>query len=253
MSRIYVIRFSRVDELLLPRRVTTHVVWLSKTLSSEGLDPISPDEVKPKFPCRASIGQVPITNNSKIYELKLYTACSIITFCFARRFTWKHLTLNRICALAIFLDSWVFVYWGGLVATGIGMSKSPRICLTGIYLCISFYGSSKVLTYIFLADRVYLVWSANNPVSRRNSKIWILCGVVLLGYVVCFVLMIIAKIAYIRSDGNCVIGLEGAASIPLLVYDSFLNIFLTTLFAWPLLRRKLSNPKLRALAKRTCL
>ncbi|PVF94736.1 hypothetical protein CPB86DRAFT_739896, partial [Serendipita vermifera] len=179
-------------------------------------------------------------------------ACSIIALCFARRFTWKHLTLNRFCVLAIFLDSWVFIFWGGLVATGIGMSRNPKACLTGIYLCVSFYGSSKVLTYIFLSDRVYLVWSANNPVSRRKSKIWILCGVVLLGYVVCFVLMLIAKIAYIQWDGTCVIGLDGRASIPLLVYDSFLNIFLTTLFAWPLLRRKLSNPKLRNLAKRTC-
>ncbi|PVF91910.1 hypothetical protein CPB86DRAFT_791675 [Serendipita vermifera] len=84
-------------------------------------------------------------------------ACSIIAFCFARRFTWKHLTLNRLCVLAIFLDSWVFIFWGGLVATGIGMSRNPKVCLTGIYLCVSFYGSSKVLTYIFLSDRVCLL------------------------------------------------------------------------------------------------
>ncbi|PVF91912.1 hypothetical protein CPB86DRAFT_802454 [Serendipita vermifera] len=177
--------------------------------------------------------------------------CSILAFCFSRRLTWKHLTLSKICTIAIFLDSWLFVFSGGLVVTGIGMSLNPRACLTGIYLCISFYASSKVFIYIFLADRVYIVWSANNPVSRRKSKIWMLCGVVLLGYVVIFVLMLIAKIAYIRPDGTCVIGLGGIASIPLLTYDFFLNIFLTTLFVWPIFRRKLSNPKLRDLAKRT--
>ncbi|KAG8832526.1 hypothetical protein FRC17_001183 [Serendipita sp. 399] len=43
------------------------------------------------------------------------------------------------------------------------------------------------------------------------------------------------------------------ASIPLLSYDVFLNVFLTGMFVYPLLRHRLSNPKLRSLAKRTCL
>jgi len=98
---------------------------------------------------------------------------------------------------------------------------------------------------------------------------------VLLGYVVIFVLMLIGRIGYLEppdSNGRqtCVIGLQPMASIPLLSYDVFLNVFLTSLFAYPLLGgsscfgvdlsshinlqggRKLSNPKLRALAKQTC-
>lgn len=61
-----------------------------------------------------------------------------------------------------------------------------------------------------------------------------------------------AKIGYIRDDKSCIIGLRTIATIPLLTYDCFLNLFLTTLFVWPLLRRQLSNHKLRLLAKRTC-
>jgi hypothetical protein len=61
------------------------------------------------------------------------------------------------------------------------------------------------------------------------------------------------KIAYIRPDRVCVIGLKEIASIPLLTYDVFLNIFLTGLFVYPLLRRTITNAGLRALAKRTCL
>lgn len=61
------------------------------------------------------------------------------------------------------------------------------------------------------------------------------------------------KIAYIRPDRICVIGLKEMASIPLLTYDVFLNIFLTSLFVYPLLRRTITNAGLRSLAKRTCL
>lgn len=85
--------------------------------------------------------------------------------------------------------------------------------------------------------------------------------------------MFIGRVGYLQpSSGGrleCIIGLEMMASIPLLSYDVFLNVFLTSLFAYPLLGgsnlriglgnraglqdgRKLANPKLRALAKRTC-
>jgi hypothetical protein len=60
------------------------------------------------------------------------------------------------------------------------------------------------------------------------------------------------KIGYIRGDQSCIIGLQPMATIPLLTYDCFLNLFLTALFVWPILRRQLSNHKLRQLAKRTC-
>jgi hypothetical protein len=132
--------------------------------------------------------------------------------------------------------------------------------------------------------QVHLVWASGLPIRRFQSRIWILCAFVLLGYVVIFILMLVARIGYLQppdADGRqtCIIGLEPMASIPLLSYDVFLNIFLTSLFAYPLLGgsspcgiglwsggnsssqgagagaaggRKLVNPKLRALAKRTC-
>jgi hypothetical protein len=77
--------------------------------------------------------------------------------------------------------------------------------------------------------------------------------VVLPRYISSLLMRFLAKIGYIRRDHACVIGLEEMASIPLLAYDIFLNIFLNALFVWPILRRKLSNPRLHALAKRTCL
>lgn len=179
-------------------------------------------------------------------------ACSVLSFCFARRLAWTGLTLAKACLMAIFVDSWLFVFSGGVIVSGVGMSTNTAACLSGIYMCIFFYASSKMLIYVFLADKVHVVWSAQNPVGGR-SRIWIVCAVVLLFYVVIFILMLVAKIGYIRPDRMCVIGLRNIASIPLLTYDVFLNIFLTSMFVWPLLKRRLANPKLRALAKRTCI
>ena len=50
-----------------------------------------------------------------------------------------------------------------------------------------------------------------------------------------------------------VIGLERTSSIPLLSYDLFINVLLTTLFLWPLMRSKHSSARLRRVAFRTLL
>lgn len=166
------------------------------------------------------------------------------------------------------------MFAGGTLVSGVGMSLNADACLTGVYLCIVFYAASKVLIYILLAEKVHVVWSAGVPIRRFQSRIWIFCAVVMLGYVVIFVLMLIGRVGYLNppdENGNqsCTIGLEPMASIPLLAYDAWLNCMLTSLFVYPLLSpsfwgrnrgsggdvpegRRPMNPKLRALAKRTC-
>lgn len=42
-------------------------------------------------------------------------------------------------------------------------------------------------------------------------------------------------------------------SLSLLVYDLFLNVFLTSLFVWPILNSSFKNPKIRAVAIKTML
>ena len=41
--------------------------------------------------------------------------------------------------MAIFIDSWLFVFSGGIMVSGVGMSSSDQACLSGVYLCISLY------------------------------------------------------------------------------------------------------------------
>ncbi|CUA72596.1 hypothetical protein RSOLAG22IIIB_10157 [Rhizoctonia solani] len=65
------------------------------------------------------------------------------------------------------------------------------------------------------------------------------------------ILMVVGRIAFLRStDMACIIGLRPFSSIPLLSYDVFTNVFLNAMFLWPLLRSKLFNSHLRAVARR---
>ncbi|KAJ3813878.1 hypothetical protein EV368DRAFT_31491, partial [Lentinula lateritia] len=147
--------------------------------------------------------------------------------------------------------SWLFVFFAGLLASGISLSWSQTTCSLAIYTCISFYAISKIFIYAFLSEKVYIVWTGGNQNSRLKARVYRVCAVVLLGYVVVGTLTVIGRDSTIRRDGVCIIGLKSYATISLIVYDMTLNIFLTAMFLWPLWLSHPMSPKLRSIAKRT--
>ncbi|KAJ3987435.1 hypothetical protein F5890DRAFT_1405146 [Lentinula detonsa] len=183
------------------------------------------------------------------------TGVSVLSFCLSRRVPrwrqWKHLTWGRTCVLLVLLDSWLFVFFSGLLSSGIGFSTSYTTCSLAIYTCISFYAISKILIYAFLSEKVYIVWTGGNQTSRLKAKVYLLCAFVLLGYVVVGILTVVGRDSAVRRDGVCVIGLKAYATISLIVYDMCLNIFLTAMFLWPLWISHPMSPRLRSIAKRT--
>jgi len=85
-----------------------------------------------------------------------------------------------------------------------------------------------------------------------RSLVYLVCLATVCLYAAVIVVMLIGRINEFREgDGACVIGLKQTASLPLLSYDLYINVLLTALFLWPLLRSKLSNNRLRRLAART--
>ncbi|KAF8826958.1 hypothetical protein HHX47_DHR5000845 [Lentinula edodes] len=199
---------------------------------------------------------------AKYHEIEILANCvsligvSVLSFCLSRRVPrgwrqWKHLTWGRACVLLVLLDSWLFVFFAGLLASGISISWSQTTCSLAIYTCISFYAISKILIYAFLSEKVYIVWTGGNQNSRLKARVYRVCAVVLLGYVVVGTLTVIGRDSTIRRDGVCIIGLKSYATISLIVYDMSLNIFLTAMFLWPLWLSHPMSPKLRSIAKRT--
>lgn len=66
--------------------------------------------------------------------------------CSLRRASWP-----RLCVLIVFIDSYLFLFTAGVLILGVGMTTSAMACSLGIYLCIIFYGTSKLFIYLFLS------------------------------------------------------------------------------------------------------
>lgn len=109
------------------------------------------------------------------------TGVSILSHCISRRVThaqfptWASLfdSWPRVCVVLAFVDSWLFVFscmscQVRLYAThtdvpaaaisifGIGLESNEDNCAAAIYLCIAFYGTSKMLIYLFFSTFVCL-------------------------------------------------------------------------------------------------
>ncbi|KIJ49417.1 hypothetical protein M422DRAFT_160907, partial [Sphaerobolus stellatus SS14] len=187
---------------------------------------------------------------------------SILAYCFASRLHTSHITMKnwrkipwaRWCILLVFLDSWLFHAYAGLLIQGYGLNRNEVTCTMAIYLCIIIYCLSKILIYSFLIERVYVVWP--HAGTRLSSKAFCLCVLMMIGYSGIAVDMIIVTFlgtgrnTYFKGD-ECVIGLKPFASIPLLSYDLFINVALTSMFLWPLQQAHFRDARLRKIARRT--
>jgi len=156
---------------------------------------------------------------------------SVLGYCFARRTTfhdftwgqiWSTITWPRLCVILVLADSWAFVFLSGVLILGSGLSHDHMSCSLGIFACIALYALSKVLTYAFLIEKVHVVWGgAHQP--RLKSPVYRICLITMLPYAIIVVLMLLGRIAYVRSDGACIIGLKRLASLSLLIYDLYIN------------------------------
>ncbi|KAL7411107.1 hypothetical protein BDY24DRAFT_436093 [Mrakia frigida] len=164
--------------------------------------------------------------------------------------SWRSYSWPRLVCLGVFLSSWAFLYAAGILVLGIGMSQSTVSCSLGIFSCIVFYALSKIFIYLFLIEKVHII--GNTSLPRLKSKLYIACLVAMTPYVAVLVLMIAGRIAEITSNGACYIGLAKFASLSLLIYDLFLNVYLTSLFVWPILTSKCST-SFRLLRSLRCL
>ncbi|KAF9400538.1 hypothetical protein BGZ94_005437 [Podila epigama] len=126
-----------------------------------------------------------------------------------------------------------------------------------IISCVALYTSSKVIIYLFLMEKVYVVTAVG--VTRSNFLLYKVNAAFLLPYFVVMALMIVYRNATIVDDtGECRIGLQRKAAIPLIIYDIAMSCWLTYLFIRPLmsstsLLQGPSKGKLRDVARRTLL
>ncbi|KAF8309632.1 hypothetical protein DL93DRAFT_2230764 [Clavulina sp. PMI_390] len=236
----------------------------------------------------------PTVGKRSLSAIVHFVGTAVLSICLARRVAfedlgtlrgWKHLTVARLALILVFALSLAFIFGTSILIHGVGLEYNGTSCSLAMFSCILLYAATKVLIYIFLSERVWLVWSSisasqsslralearhnsqlptrsrvssrwrSKLLKRLKNPVYLVALLSVLGYPVILVLLIVYRIAYFRpQDGACVIGIGPGGTIPLLTYDAYLTILLTTLFVWPLRFRKgMMSEALRRLTVRTLL
>ncbi|GBE81547.1 hypothetical protein SCP_0312760 [Sparassis crispa] len=201
----------------------------------------------------------PSTGKQVLSLIIHFLGVSILSFLLALKFSriqdltsiygLSQLNVPRTLILLLFVDSWAFLLSSGLLLHGVGLELSVGVCALGIYICMGFYCASKILIYLFLAEKIHVVWSPSNR-KRFQSPMYIGCFLAISIYAAVVILIFIERIAFFRSDGSCVTGIMKPGSIALLVYDFLVNILFTSLFLWPLFRARFRSVRVKYIAKR---
>ncbi|KAF9978448.1 hypothetical protein BGZ73_002344 [Actinomortierella ambigua] len=185
------------------------------------------------------------------------TCISLMSVLFGRKTAGTKLsTINyaRGLVVSLYLVSWAFSFMATIL---VQTNNSNFIsCAMSIYSCIILYAVSKVIIYLFLMEKVYVVTAVGT--TRSNFMLYRINLLLLVPYAGILALMIIFRVHEIRDNGHCMIGLQKPASLTLILYDIFISSWLTLLFIRPLmsstsLLQGPSKGKLRDVARRTLL
>ncbi|KAF9119172.1 hypothetical protein BGW39_000515 [Mortierella sp. 14UC] len=184
------------------------------------------------------------------------TCISVMSLLFGRKTAGTRIgqiNYPRGLVIMLYFLSWLF----SLIAAMLVQTNNNNqvSCTLSILVCIVLYASSKVVIYLFLTERVYVVTAVG--VSRWNSRMYKFNLGLITPYAGIFILAVYYRVAEIQADdGHCMIGLRSTASIPLILYDTFICSWLTALFVRALLSSTsmLQGPtkaRLRDVARRT--
>ncbi|KAI9786869.1 MAG: hypothetical protein M1839_005100 [Geoglossum umbratile] len=141
----------------------------------------------------------------------------------------RDLSVIRIVVFLLYIDGICFLLSSSLLYFVWGLSTQER-CSAGIQLCLVFYLSGKVLMYLFLVERAHVVRRSG---FRRQSDVWyyINMGLVVFGFGTVAIFSFFHPVATIVGEEHiCEIGLPFNITLPLLIFDVWINIFLTGQF-----------------------
>ncbi|ORZ16917.1 hypothetical protein BCR42DRAFT_413503 [Absidia repens] len=154
--------------------------------------------------------------------------------------SFKNTNYGRVLVLLLYASSWAFCITSAvLVSTN---NNNMISCTLGMMSCDIFYAGSKVISYAWLMERVHLV--TNTKTKRLESRVYRFHMLLLTPYALVLGLMLAFKNIYLTDDGKCFIGLQFVASIPLMIYDFLLNLYLTWLFMRPLMNVGLNHSRM---------
>jgi len=181
---------------------------------------------------------------------------SVIVACLSTRLagqqSWRNNHLTRWLVLAIYIDSFLFVFTTAIISQGVGLNNSLTVCSVAVELCLVFYMTTKVMLYLFLVERARIVRGTRKPRTKDRLYLFNFFGM-LIPYGIVIVLNLLYRFALINNKGMCIIGIKLIAIIPLVSFDVIVNVYLTILFLVPLWGLYSFRNKLNLALRRTAL
>ncbi|KAI6350911.1 hypothetical protein MCOR25_010294 [Pyricularia grisea] len=156
--------------------------------------------------------------------------CCVLSCCLMTKTSsitsWIRLPYIQWMVLMIYFVSFLFVLGNSILQFGLGSELNYSTCMAAEFLCLSTYALTKV----------HIVQESRK--SRLKSRIYLINSFGMMGiYVIIIIMNFVFRVNF-YDEGICVIGQTRFALIPLIVFDVFINIYLTILFLIPLLIRR---------------
>ncbi|OCL06506.1 hypothetical protein AOQ84DRAFT_75607 [Glonium stellatum] len=203
-----------------------------------------------------SVSSTPVVGQVISIILSMITIAALAV-CLTRRVqsvcSWRRLPLSGWLLVFIYCDSFAFVFLTGVLSRGFDMNVL-NICRGVILLCLACYMTTKVLIYLYLVEKAYIVRGRQQ--RRLKDKLYLFNFFAMIcPYIGVFVLNFVFRFAYLDRNGMCIIGMKKVAMIPLISLEVVVNVYLTLLFVLPIRKlyscRQNVNAALRAVALRT--
>ncbi|KAI9864538.1 MAG: hypothetical protein M1813_003027 [Trichoglossum hirsutum] len=141
----------------------------------------------------------------------------------------EDLSVIRVIVFLLYIDGICFLLSSTVLYFVWGLALRDR-CSAAIQLCLVFYLSGKVLMYLFLVERSHVVRRSG---FHRQGDLWYYFNMaqVLLGFGTIAILSFFHPVADLDpKDHVCEIGLPFRITLPLLIFDVWINVFLTGQF-----------------------
>ncbi|KAI0085068.1 hypothetical protein BDY19DRAFT_997136 [Irpex rosettiformis] len=184
-----------------------------------------------------SIGPVP---RSMIYLLQVFGACFLsVVLAFRLKpgdfSSWKHvrqISLPRLSLATTFIFAWLFFVVAGILGYGIGLWVGSLVCAAGMYTSVSMYSISKIFVFVFLAEKVHVIWDAMLGRPRRKSVVYWLC----MGLIAAYATAVVYTLCIVRSqlthpadkrDADCYMELPPGGAITLMLLDVVITLAMT--------------------------
>ncbi|KAK7464066.1 hypothetical protein VKT23_006226 [Stygiomarasmius scandens] len=161
--------------------------------------------------------------------------------------SWE-MSYSKVTILIALGASWCYIFVGGVLNLGVGLSYSLDECSRGVFICTWFYTTTKLGVYLFLMERAFIVRGGGVRLQSwhyRFNFFLIAC------WLAVFIMLEVGRIYAINEEeGICIFGWQWWALIPLMALDVFVNFYLLIMFIIPLFRDTFANSRLRLLAIR---